>query len=101
MNYMIVTLTERMDFLRHVKRKYSRKSDNQDAKIKELAKFIQNRYSHQEGLVEVTYQKSKVVVDVDENHDSLGLHIKKVNPELVEVRTSRVNSRRTSLDRSV
>ncbi len=93
-----------MDFLRQTRNRYFRRSNtHQSEKVKELAKFIANRYSYQEGLV-VTPGTSKIIVEVDEEDDKLGRDIKKLNPKLVEVRTScrssRANSRRPSIDKS-
>lgn len=92
-----------MDFFRSVKKRCVRRSQTNDDKLRELAKFIQNRYSYQEGLIDVSQQSTKVVVEVDE--ESKHLHqLKTLNPKLVEVRTScrssRVSSRRPSFDRS-
>lgn len=89
-----------MDFVK----KYLRRSHNQEDQLKELAKFIKTRYSYQEGLGEISRQKSKLVVDVDEDFCNLARDIKRLNPKLVEVRTScrssRAPSRRNSIDRS-
>ena len=65
--------------------------------IKEIAKFIEHRYSYEEGLVQVTCDKSKIIVHINEDCENcvpkdLASGIETLNPKLITVRTIRTSS---------